>query len=100
MNAWLEGDRRRPLHTVLGLDAAELELVAARPDALRYLLFARRFGFELDLRDLQSQQRIRAFATKLASDHIDPHDLAAIDLWTPAAATVPTGSTQNGGAHA
>lgn len=81
VQAWLEGPRRRPLHEVLGLDAAELELVAGTPDALRYVLHARRFGQPLAAEELAGQARVRAHATRLASGVVDPFDLADIESW-------------------
>lgn len=81
VQAWLDGSRRRPLHDVLGLDAAELELVAATPDALRYVLHARRFGVSLAPEELAGQARVRAHATRLASEVVDPFDLADIEHW-------------------
>ncbi|MEO6867546.1 MAG: hypothetical protein ABI200_05950 [Gaiellales bacterium] len=80
--AWAGGTRRRELHEVLGLDADELELVASVPDALRYILHARRFGEQLELDDLRGQARIRAHATQIASAVVDPFDLADIESWT------------------
>lgn len=82
VQAWLDGPRRRPLHEVLGLDADELELVAATPDALRYVLFARRFDRTVTPGELRGQGRVRAHATRLASEVVDPHDLADIESWT------------------
>ena len=81
VSAWLEGARRRPLHEVLGLDAAELELVASTPDALRYLLHARRFGHAVGGEELRGQSRVRAHAMRRASESVDPHDLAEVEQW-------------------
>ena len=81
VEAWAAGPRRRPLDQVLGLDASELELVAATPDALRYVLHARRFGRPLALEDVAGQARVRDHATRLASDIVDPFDLAEIETW-------------------
>lgn len=81
--AWLDGPRRRPLHEVLGLGADELELVAATPDALRYLLHARRFDRTIDAAAaLRGQARVRTHALRLASDVVDPFDLADIESWS------------------
>ena len=79
--AWAAGPRRRPLHEVLGLDASELELVATTPDALRYVLHARRFGRPIAPEDLAGQRRVRDHATLLASAVVDPFDLADIEAW-------------------
>lgn len=81
VEAWAAGPRRRPLHEVLGLDAAELELVATTPDALRYLLHARRFGRQLDREDVAGQRRLNDHATRLAADVVDPFDLAEVETW-------------------
>jgi hypothetical protein len=81
VEAWAAGPRRRPLDQVLGLSASELELVAATPDALRYVLHARRFGRTLALEDITGQRRVRDHATRLASDVVDPFDLAEIETW-------------------
>lgn len=81
VQAWLDGPRRRPLDEVLGLDAAQLELVAGTPDALRYILHARRFGRPVAAEELAGQARVRAHATRLASDVVDPFDLADIEGW-------------------
>ncbi|MCZ4496496.1 MAG: hypothetical protein JWM25_1079 [Thermoleophilia bacterium] len=78
--AWGAGAQAQPLHEALGLDAAELLLVARSPDALRYVLHARRFGLALSA-PLDSQDRVRAYATMLAAEAIDPQELAAIDSW-------------------
>ena len=82
VSAWLAGARAKPLHEVLGLDAAELELVAATPDALRYVLHARRFDRPVANEDLAGQSRGRAHATRLASAVVDPYDLAEIETWS------------------
>jgi hypothetical protein len=81
VSTWLAGARAKPLHEVLGLDAAELDLVAATPDALRYVLHARRFGRAVAGEDLAGQSRVRAHATRLASTVVDPFDLAEIETW-------------------
>lgn len=81
VHAWAAGPRRRPLHDVLGLDAAELELVASTPDALRYVLHARRFGLPLVREELVGQRRVRDHATRLAAAVVDPFDLAEIETW-------------------
>lgn len=82
VEAWAAGPRRRPLDQVLGLSAAELELVAATPDALRYIIHARRFGLALNLDDISSQRRVREHATRLAATVVDPFDLANIETWS------------------
>lgn len=95
--AWLDGPRRRPLHEVLGLDADELDLVAATPDALRYLLHARRFDLPLALDALRGQARVHAHAVRLASGVIDPFDLADIELWTHDVEAVAATTSADGG---
>lgn len=82
VNAWAAGPRRRALHELLGLDASELELVATTPDALRYVLHARRFGLAVSTEELTGQRRVRDFATRLAAEAIDPFDLAEIETWS------------------
>ncbi len=82
VTAWLAGPRAKPLHDVLGLDARELDLVATTPDALRYVLHARRFGRTVTPDDLAGQTRVRAHATLLASAVVDPFDLAEIEPWS------------------
>ena len=81
VEAWAAGPRRRPLDQVLGLSASELELVAATPDALRYVLHARRFDRAVALEDITGQRRVRDHATRLAADVVDPFDLAEIETW-------------------
>ncbi len=88
VTAWLAGARARPLHEVLGLDARELELVASTPDAVRYVLHARRFHRQLELDDLAGQSRVRSHATLLASEVVDPFDLAEIETWSTHVDTV------------
>lgn len=82
VEAWAAGPRRRPLHEVLGLGPAELELVATTPDALRYVLHARRFGRDLQPDELAGQRRVRDHATRLAADVVDPFDLADLETWS------------------
>jgi hypothetical protein len=72
--------RARPLHTVLGLDANELILIANTPDALRYVLHARRFGLATPAH-LSSQPRVQAYASQLASESTDPFVIAEIEAW-------------------
>ena len=81
VTAWLEGARAKPLHEVLGLDSGELDLVATTPDALRYVLHARRFGRTVTPDDLAGQARVRSHSTLLAAGVIDPFDLAEIETW-------------------
>ena len=81
VQAWLAGPRSKPLHEVLGLDAQELELVAGTPDALRYVVHARRFGRTVTLDDLAGQRRVRAHAMRAASSVVDPFELAEIEGW-------------------
>jgi hypothetical protein len=81
VKAWLDGPRTRALHEVLGLGADELDLVASTPDALRYVLHARRFDRTLALDELRGQRRVRSHATRHASERIDPFDLADIEAW-------------------
>lgn len=83
VTAWAAGDMRRPLHEVLGLDAAELDLVASTPDALRYVLHSRRFGHRLAPDEVAGQRRVRAHATRLAAMVVDPFELAALEAWAP-----------------
>jgi hypothetical protein len=83
VEAWAAGPRRRPLHEVLGLGPEELELVAGTPDALRYVVHARRFGLPLELDELVGQRRVRDRATRIAADVVDPFDLAEIETWRP-----------------
>ncbi|MCW2925163.1 MAG: hypothetical protein JWM98_2567 [Thermoleophilia bacterium] len=80
---WAGGARRRPLHEVLGLDARELDLVASTPDALRYVLHARRFGRATTPEELASQRRVRELATRIASEVFDPFELAELEAWMP-----------------
>jgi hypothetical protein len=81
VSAWLAGPRSKPLHEVLGLDARELDLVATTPDALRYVLHARRSGRSVAPEELAGQARVRGHATLLASEVVDPFDLAEVDAW-------------------
>ncbi len=81
VTAWLAGPRSKPLHDVLGLDAGELDLVATTPDALRYIVHARRFGRPVSLDDLKGQARVRGHSTLIASSVVDPFDLAEIESW-------------------
>lgn len=81
VEAWAAGPRSRPLHELLGLGAPELELVATTPDSLRYLLHARRFGRDVAIADLLGQRRVRDHATLLASDIVDPFELAELETW-------------------
>jgi hypothetical protein len=81
VEAWAAGARRRPLHEVLGLGADELELVAMTPDALRYVLHARRFGRPISREELAGQGRVRDHSMRLAADVVDPFDLAEIETW-------------------
>lgn len=60
------------------LPPAELE---DSPDALRYVLHARRFGGDVPADALRDQQRIRTWSTLLASRVVDPFDLAALEAW-------------------
>ncbi|MBC7461349.1 MAG: hypothetical protein H7287_08300 [Thermoleophilia bacterium] len=78
VRAWQAGDQKRPLHTTLGLDAAELVLVARSPDALRYILHARRFGRTGPL-NLDSQPRVDAYSMRLAADATDPYLMAEVE---------------------
>ena len=78
VRAWQAGDQKRPLHTALGLDAAELVLVAGSPDALRYILHARRFEHAAPL-GLDSQLRVEAYSMRLAADATDPYLMAEVE---------------------
>jgi hypothetical protein len=82
VQAWLAGSRTRPLADVLGLSADELDLVATTPDALRYVVHARRFDRPVELDELAGQVRIRRHATRLAADVVDPFELADIESWS------------------
>lgn len=81
VKTWLDGPRARALHEVLGLDADELNLIAATPDALRYVLYARRFDRVIARDELRGQARVRSLATRMASETVDPFDLADIETW-------------------
>lgn len=81
VQSWLEGPRSRELHEVLGLDADELDLLARVPDALRYLLHARRFDRDVQLDSLRGQARIARHALNVASKAIDPFELAEVESW-------------------
>lgn len=83
VSAWAGGPRRRPLHVELGMTADDLDLIASTPDALRYLLHARRFNIDVAPNQLAGQARVRAYAARLAADVVDPHELAALDAWLP-----------------
>lgn len=78
VRAWQAGDQKRPLHVALGLDAAELVLVAGSPDALRYILHARRFDRPGPLA-LDSQARVEAYSMRLAADATDPYLMAEVE---------------------
>lgn len=77
----MSGSRARPLHEVLGLNSAELELVASLPDALRYIIHARRFGRAAPQDSLRSQSQITRYSLQLASLSRDPFELASIESW-------------------
>lgn len=81
VRAWQAGEQKQPLHDALGLDADELLLVARSPDALRYLLHARRFGSHVPDTALDSQARVDAYAMQLASASTDLYLLAEIEDW-------------------
>lgn len=81
VRAWQAGDQKQPLHDALGLDADELLLVARSPDALRYLLHARRFASHVPDAALDSQARVDAYAMQLASASTDLYLLAEIEEW-------------------
>ena len=78
---WAAGPRRERLDQALGLNASELELIARAPDALRYIVQARRFGLRLELTTIASQKRIRAYAAQLAALHMDPFAVAELEHW-------------------
>lgn len=80
VRTWQAGDHARPLHDVLGLSADELLQVAQTPDALRYLVHARRFEIAAPT-DVTSQRRVRDHAIRLAAEHVDPFEIAAVDAW-------------------
>lgn len=82
VQAWLAGPRTRALADVLGLSADELDLVASTPDALRYVVHARRFDRPVMLDELAGQGRVRRHATRLASGVVDPFELADIESWS------------------
>ena len=79
--AWAAGPQRERLDQALGLNAAELELIARAPDALRYIVQARRFGIPLELSALAHQARVRAYASRLAATHLDPFAVAELEQW-------------------
>ena len=78
VRAWQAGDQKRPLHAALGLDAAELTLVARSPDALRYVLHARRFGLATPTL-LETQARVDAYSMQLAAAATDPYLMAEVE---------------------
>jgi hypothetical protein len=78
IRAWQAGDQKRPLHVALGLDATELVLVAGSPDALRYILNARRFE-RADPQGLDTQQRVDAYSMQLAASATDPYLMAEVE---------------------
>lgn len=78
---WQEGKQKQPLHTALGLDADELMLVASSPDALRYVLYSRRFGGKVNTAALNTQARVSSHAMQLASEAMDPYVLADVEQW-------------------
>lgn len=80
VRAWQAGDQKRPLHEALGLDADELLLVARSPDALRYLLHARRFCLPRP-GSLLTQSSVDGHAMRLAADVTDLHLLAELEDW-------------------
>ncbi len=55
--------------------------MASTPDALRYVLHARRFGRELPRDELRGQARVRAHAMRRSSDGVDPFELAKVEHW-------------------
>lgn len=84
VRAWQAGEQKQPLHEALGLDADELLLVAKSPDALRYLLYDRRFEQSTSAGgsvQLDTQPRVEAHAMQLAAAHIDLYLLAEIEEW-------------------
>ena len=78
VRAWQAGDQKRPLHTALGLDASELVLVAGSPDALRYIVHARRFE-RRDPLSLDTQSRVDAYSMRLAASATDPYLMAELE---------------------
>jgi hypothetical protein len=78
VRAWQSGDQKRPLHAALGLDASELVLVAGSPDALRYIVNARRFE-RPDPTGLDTQHRVDAFSMQLAATATDPYLMAEVE---------------------
>lgn len=89
IRAWQDGDQTQPLHRALGLDADSLMQVARTPDALRYILYARRFGL-VPPALLDSQARVVAHATQLAAATTDPFLLAQIESWQHESTERPT----------
>ncbi len=100
VRAWQSGEQKQPLHEALGLDANELLLVAKSPDALRYLVYSRRFDVRsgASAAQLDTQPRVDAHAMQLAAQHTDIYLLAEIEEWRATLAR--TSSTQSVPAHA
>jgi hypothetical protein len=103
VRAWQAGDQKRPLHAALGLDATELTLVARSPDALRYVLHARRFGRPTPTQ-LESQGRVDAFSMQLAASATDPYLMAEVegcrDAIERTLATAASGDRERAASHA
>lgn len=99
--AWLTGPKTRPLGDVLGLAPDELDLVATTPDALRYVVRARRFGLPLDLASVRGQSRVRSEASRLAADVADPWLVAELEAWQSEVDAAAAGRAASGaGSHA
>jgi hypothetical protein len=79
VRTWIASDQRRTLERAIGLDAAQLELVAHSPSALRYLVHAIRFGHTIDPARVTSHARVRSHAQQLAAERCDPYELARIE---------------------
>lgn len=103
VRAWQAGDQKRPLHAALGLDAVELTLVARSPDALRYVLHARRFGLPVPT-TLESQARVDAYSMRLAATATDPYLMAEVegrrDTIEQTLAAAASGATRRTASHA
>lgn len=98
IRTWQSGDGKRPLHTALGLDADELVLVAASPDALRYILHSRRFDRAAP-RALDTQQRVDGYSMQLAASATDPYLMAEVEGCRDAIERTIHEMTGSGSAH-
>jgi hypothetical protein len=61
VTAWHEGDDGRPIHQFLGLTPEEYAVWVEQPASLRYILFSRRHGIDLeDALELADRQAVAA----------------------------------------